>query len=252
MEVVRMDPSGKVALITGGGTGIGRATGLLLAQKGADIAVNYSRSETEAQATVEMIEKLGRRAVKIQADVADDEAVRAMVAKVVEQLGRLDILVNSAGFTQFIDFKNLEAVDDAGWDRTMAVNVKGPFHCTRAAAEPMREAGAGAVVNVSSLAGQIVRGSSIPYCASKAALNIVTRALARALAPTIRVNAVAPGVVDTRWVKDQKGLVRGAGMRTPMRRVATAEDVAHVIVSLITENEFMTGQVIVVDGGLSA
>ena len=247
-----MDPKGKAALITGGGTGIGRATALLLAHRGADVAVNFLHSQEEAESTVEAIRKLGRRAVAVRADVAADTAVKGMVSEVIRQLGRLDILVNSAGYTGFVDFKNLDQLTDETWDRTMAVNVKGPFLCTRAAAPHMREAGGGVVINVSSLAGTIARGSSIPYCASKAALNIVTRATARALAPDIRVNAVAPGVVDTRWVAGQKAFVRGAQMQTPMRRIATAEDVAQVIVSLITDQDFVTGQVVTVDGGLSA
>ena len=247
-----MEISGKTALITGGGTGIGRATALALARRGADIAVNYSRSEQDALATAEEIRQLGRRAIAVQADVADNEAVKALIARTVGELGRLDILVNNAGFTEFIDLKDFDAVTDHAWDRTMAVNVKGPFNCTRAAAPHMQEAGDGAVVNVSSLAGRVARGSSLPYCASKAALDIVTRVMARTLAPTVRVNAVAPGVVETRWVADQKGFVRSAQLQTPMKRVASPEDVANVIVSLIAENTFMTGQVVVVDGGLSA
>jgi len=247
-----MDPDGKVCLITGGGTGIGRATALLLARNGADVAVNYSRSEAEAQETVEAIEKLGRRALKVQADVADNRAVTSMLNTVLQRLGRLDILVNNAGWTRFIDFKDLDAVDDETWDRTMAVNVKGPFYCARAAAEPMRKAGAGVIVNVSSLAGILARGSSIPYAASKSALNIVTRALARVLAPAIRVNAVAPGVVNTRWIKDQKAFVRSAQLQTPMRRIADPDDIAQAILSLIAGNDFITGQIMIVDGGMTA
>ena len=247
-----MDPNGKVCLITGGGTGIGRATAILLAQNGADIAVNYSRSEAEAQETVEAIEKLGRRSLKVQADVADNRAVTTMVNTVLQRLGRLDILVNNAAWTRFIDFKDLNAVDDETWDRTMAVNVKGPFYCARAAAEPMRKAGAGVIINVSSLAGLLARGSSIPYAASKSALDIVTRALARVLAPTIRVNAVAPGVVNTRWVKDQKAFVRSAQLQTPMRRIAEPSDIAQIILSLIKGNDFITGHIMVADGGMTS
>ena len=247
-----MDPQGKVALITGGGTGIGRTTALLLARRGADIAVNFSRSTAEAKATVEEIKNLGQRAVSVRADVSDDVQVKTMVSEVTLALGRLDILVNSAGFTEFIAFKDIEKVTGEAWDRTMAVNAKGPFLCIRAAAPHMRKAGAGVVVNVSSLAGTIARGSSIPYCASKAALNIVTRAMARALAPEIRVNAVAPGVVTTRWVEGQTAFVRAAQMQTPMRRAASPEDVAQAILSLIADNDFVTGQIVAVDGGLSA
>ena len=247
-----MDPTGKVALVTGGGTGIGRATALLLARRGADVAVNYSRSKADADVTAADIQKLGRRAIAVRADVARDSEIIAMVADVVQKLGRLDILVNNAGFAEFIDFKDLHKVTDEVWDRTMAVNVKGPFNCIRAAEPHMRKAGAGVVVNVSSIAGTLGRGSSIPYCASKAALNIVTRAMARTLAPQIRVNAVAPGVVKTRWVEKQQAFMRGAQMQTPMRRIAAPEDVAQAIVALIADNDFVTGHIVTVDGGLSA
>lgn len=247
-----MDPNGKVALVTGGGTGIGRATALLLARHGAEVAVNFSRSKEAADTTARNIEALGRRAATIQADVADDAQVRAMIKETVAQLGRLDILINNAGCTELIDFKDLDAVTDHTWNRTLSVNVKGPFNCTRAAAPHMREAGEGVVVNVSSLAGILARGSSIPYCASKAALDVVTRTLARALAPMIRVNAVAPGVVKTRWVEGQTGFVRAAQMQTPMRRVAEPEDVAQVILALVTGANFVTGQILPVDGGMSA
>lgn len=247
-----MDLQGKAALVTGGGTGIGRATALLLARHGAEVAVNYSRSEAEAQNTVEEIEKLGGRAIKVCADVADDAAVTAMVAVVVREFGRLDVLINNAGWAKFTEFKDLDAVDDEEWDHTLGVNVKGPFFCARAAAPPMRQAGAGVVVNVSSIAGLLARGSSIPYVVSKAALNTLTRALARTLAPDIRVNAVAPGVVDTRWVDGRDAFVRGAQLQTPMRRMATPEDVAQVILSLIVSNDFVTGQILAVDGGMTA
>lgn len=247
-----MEIGGKVALVTGGGTGIGRATALLLASKGADVAVNYSRSKDDAEATAADIRKLGRRAIVLCADVALDDQVRRMVDETVRELGGLHILVNNAGWTEFVDFKDLDQLNDDVWDRTMSVNVKGPFYCIRAAAPHMQSAGGGVVVNVSSLAGSIGRGSSIPYCASKAALNLLTRMMARVLAPAIRVNAVAPGVVTTRWVAKQTAFVRGAQMQTPMRRVAGPEDVAQAVVSLIESNDFVTGQVLPVDGGLSA
>lgn len=247
-----MELKDKVALVTGAGTGIGRATALRLAQRGMDVAVNYSRSQAEAESVVAEIRQLGRRALAVRADVADDAQVAAMVNDVAGQLGRLDVLVNSAGWTEFVDFKEIDKLTDEIWDRTMAVNVKGAFHCIRAAEPHMRAAGAGAVVNVSSMAGTVARGSSIPYCASKAALNILTRTMARVLAPVIRVNGVAPGVVTTRWVAKQQAFVRGAQMQTPMRRVASPEDVAQSIVALIACNDFVTGQTVPVDGGLSA
>lgn len=247
-----MDVKGKVALITGGATGIGHATALRLAESGADVAVNFSRSEDAAKATVKDIEAFGRRGMAVRADVSIDAEVRKMVSQVVENLGRLDILVNGAGYTEFIPLNDLDNVTDETWERTMSVNVKGPFLCTRAAAPHMQAAKAGVVVNISSLAAALARGSSMPYCASKAALNTVTRIMARALAPTIRVNAVAPGVVKTRWIKGQDAFLRSSQMQTPMRRVANPEDVAQAIVSLIKDSDFVTGQIVTVDGGLSA
>jgi len=247
-----MEVNGKVAVVTGGGTGIGRAVALLLARRGADVTINYSRSKAEAEVTAAEVERLSRRAVCIRADVSDPAAVEGMMAETVARLGRLDILVNNAGFTRFVDFKDLEAIDDDTWDRTMAVNVKGPFYCTRAAAPHMRRVGGGVVVNVSSVAARLARGSSIPYCCSKAALDVLTRIMAKALAPEIRVNAVAPGVVQTRWVEGQKAFVRGAQMQTPLRRIASPDDVAQAVLSLIAGCDFVTGAVLAVDGGISA
>jgi 3-oxoacyl-[acyl-carrier protein] reductase len=247
-----MNPKGKVALITGGGTGIGRATALMLAKRGVDVAINYSRSEAEALETVEEVCKLGSRAIAIQADVSDDAQVRAMVSNVVGQLGRLDILVNNAGYTKQIDFRDLDSADDEAWDRTFAVNVKGTFYCIRAALPHMEAAEEGVIINVSSLAAIMGQGSSLPYSISKAAINRMTKGLTRVLAPNIRINAVAPGVVDTRWVADMKAFVRSSQMQTPMRRVATPDDVAEVIVALVADMGFVTGQIIPIDGGLSA
>jgi len=247
-----MDPVGKVALVTGGGTGIGRATAIMLAEAGADVAVNYSRSVDEAQSAVAEIEALGRKALCVRADVSDDGEIKAMVDQVVAELGGLDILINSAAVGEFIPFTDLDALTPEVWSRTMAVNVQGTFQCIRAAVPHMKEAGSGEVVNISSLAGIMARGSSIPYCASKAALNVVTRAMARELAPEIRVNAVAPGVTKTRWVEGQTAFVRAAQMQTPMRRVAEAQDVAAAVLSLIRGSDFVTGQILPVDGGLSA
>lgn len=247
-----MNLSGKAALVTGGGTGIGRATALLLAAKGADVAVNYSRSQREAEAVADEVRKLGRKAIAIKADVSDDKQVTNMVATVVRKLGRLDILVNNAAWTAYVDLQDLRGLTDEIWDRTLAVNLKGPFLCARAAAPHLAKAAPGAIVNVSSLAGTIGRGSSIPYCASKAALDLLTRMLARSLAPAVRVNAVAPGVVDTRWVANEKAFVRGAQLQTPMKRIAKPEDVAAAILGLVEGSDFITGQILTVDGGLSA
>jgi 3-oxoacyl-[acyl-carrier protein] reductase len=238
---------GKVALVTGGGTGIGRATSLLLASEGADVAVNYSRSRTEAEGTAAEIRAAGRNSIAIRADVAVESVVREMVDRVAEELGRLDILVNNAGTTVFVPLADLEALTDEAWDPVFDVNVKGAFYCARAAISKMPETG-GQIVNVASIAGTSGQGSSIAYCASKAALISLTKSLAISQAPRIRTNAVAPGVVNTRWVKGWDEFVRANREATPLKRVAEPHDIANAILSLII-NEYVTGQVMVVDGG---
>ena len=185
-----MQLDGKAAVITGGGTGVGRATALALAQRGCAVVVNYSRSKDDAEATAAQARALGVRALAVQADVADDAACRRLIDAAVRECGRLDVLVQSAGATSFIPHHELDRVSDADWDHILGVNLRGPFQCARAARGPMVAAGGGAIVNVSSVAGIAGIGSSIPYCASKAALNNLTITLARALAPHIRVNAL--------------------------------------------------------------
>ena len=193
-----MEVEGKAAIITGGGTGVGRATALALARLGCSVLVNYSRSREEAEKTAAELTGLGVRAIAQQGDVAQDSACRALVETAVREFGRLDILVNNAATTVFIPHDELERVTDEDWDRLMRVNVKGPFQCSRAARGPLEASGSGEIVNISSVAGIAGVGSSIPYCASKSALNILTLALARVLAPKIRVNGVAPGAIQGR------------------------------------------------------
>ncbi|MGE0535830.1 MAG: SDR family NAD(P)-dependent oxidoreductase [Pirellulales bacterium] len=250
-----MDLAAKGAIVTGGGTGVGRATALELARQGCSVLVNYSRSRDDAEATAAEVEKLGVRAIAHQADVSQDDACRAMVDEAVRAFGRLDILVNNAGTTKFVTHADLEGITGDDWDRILAVNLKGPFFCSRAAAKPMMTAGAGAIVNVASVAGIAAIGSSIPYAASKAGLINMTIALARVLAPTIRVNAVAPGFITGRWLEQGLGLaydvvLKAMEDRAPMHRVCDPEDVADVIMSLITGTQMITGQTIVCDGGM--
>jgi 3-oxoacyl-[acyl-carrier protein] reductase len=168
---------------------------------------------------------------------------------VADSFGRLDILVNNAGFTRFIDFNDLDALSEEIWDRTYSVNVKGTFFCSRAAARIMARQDQGCIVNVASTAGIRPRGSSIAYCASKAAVISLTGTLARTLGPRIRVNAVAPGFTDTRWTEGRSEARREIENVAPLKRVGTAEDVAEVILSLVTSAGHVTGQVIAVDGG---
>ncbi len=240
---------GKAALITGAGTGIGRSIALRLAAAGADIAINYSRSEKEALETQRTVKESGVRSLIYKADVADDAQVRAMVGETIQKLGRLDILVNNAGVTYFVDHADLEGLKEEYWDRIMGVNVKGMFFCCRAAAEELKKR-KGCILNITSIAGLTGLGSSIAYAASKAAAISLTKSLARAMAPEVRVNSIAPGVVLTRWVEGQEDHVQRLADGSPMGRIATAEDVSEVAFALITQAGFVTGQSIVVDGGM--
>ncbi|UCB51003.1 MAG: SDR family oxidoreductase [Deltaproteobacteria bacterium] len=239
----------KTALITGAGTGIGRSIALRLAAAGADIAINYSRSEKEALQTQKAVEESGVRSLVYKADVADDGQVRAMVGETIKKLGRLDILVNNAGVTYFVEHADLEGLKGEYWDRIMGVNVKGMFFCCRAAAEELKKR-KGCIINITSIAGLTGLGSSIAYAASKAAAISLTKSLARVMAPEVRVNSIAPGVVLTRWVEGQEDHVQRLAEGSPMGRVATAEDISEVAYALITQAGFVTGQSIVVDGGM--
>ena len=243
-----MDLKGGTVLVTGGGTGIGRAVALACGRQGANVAVNYHRSRQEAERTVRDLQALEVQAFAVQADVSRDREVRAMVAEVMDRFGSLEVLVNNAGTTDFVPLENLESLTEQMWDSAFAVNAKGTFFCARAAAPIMRTNG-GVIVNIASIAGMIGLGSSIAYCASKAAVISITKSLARGLAPHVRVNAVAPGFVDTRWTAGWDEFRAGHEASTPLGRVAAPEDVAEVVLSLITSAGFVTGQVVVVDGG---
>jgi 3-oxoacyl-[acyl-carrier protein] reductase len=245
----------KAALVTGAGTGVGRATAIMLAQHGCHVGVNYARSREAAEQTAADCRALGVKAIAVQADVADDAVVRQMAAAVEDAFGRLDVLVNCAGTTRFINHANLEKVTDDDWHRILDVNLLGPFHTIRAVKELMLRSGGGEIINISSVAGLQASGSSIPYCASKAALINMTIALARVLAPTIRVNNVAPGFITGRWLEE--GLGRDAYERTkkafeqgvPTGKVCDPEDIAATVLGIIVGSDNMTGQTIVVDGG---
>ena len=244
-----------VAIVTGGGTGVGRATALQLSKLGFRIVLNYSRSQAEAEATVAELQAAGGQAVCLHADVAIDADCRRLAAVALEHFGRIDVLVNCAGTTDFIPFPDLENVSTETWDRLFRVNVTGAFQCARAVVEPMRRIGGGMIVNVSSVAAQLGQGSSIPYCCSKAALDNLTVSLARTLAPEIRVNGIAPGFIAGRWTQAGLGdryetVVQAWEKSLPLKRVCQPEDVADAIVSLITGSRLVTGQTLTVDGGM--
>jgi 3-oxoacyl-[acyl-carrier protein] reductase len=238
----------KVALVTGSATGIGRATALRFARDSIAVAVNYSRSQADAEQTLAEVRQLGVPAILCKANVGNDREVRAMVERCKAELGGIDILVNNAATTRFIDHTQLEALTDEVWDEILGVNVKGTFYCCRAAMPLLRER-KGSVVNVTSVAGLQGNGSSIPYAASKAAVNCLTKSLAKAFAPEVRVNAVAPGPVLTRWLADHQDRVEQYVQATPMRRAATPEDIADAVAFLALDASLVTGQVLVVDGG---
>ncbi|MCS7166147.1 MAG: glucose 1-dehydrogenase [Gemmatales bacterium] len=239
----------RVALVTGSATGIGRAVALKLAQQGYAIAVNYSRSHQEAEDTLQQVEKLGVPGLLIRANVARDDEVCRMVDQIVQTWKRIDVLVNNAGTTRFIDHRRLDLLTEEVWDEIFGVNLKGAFYCCRAVIPYMQQQGSGAIVNISSVAGILGIGSSIPYAASKGALNTLTKSLARAFAPQIRVNAVAPGPVLTRWLADHMDHIERQMALTPMQRAATPEDIADVVCFLVSGTHYITGQIIVVDGG---
>ena len=245
-----------VALVTGASTGIGRAGAVALAAAGFDVAINYSRSEEAAKATADQAQAKGARTLLFQCDVSDDPTVRKMVAAVEERFGRLDALINNAGTTTEIGPRDFDALTPEIWDRVFAVNVRGVFQVTRAAAPLLKKAGGG-VVNTASIVGLRPGPQPLPYAASKAAVINLTKLLALNLAPEIRVNAVAPGWMEGDWMermlKDKyDDLMSRRARMTPLRRVATAEDVAEVMVNLLTSNKFVTGEVIVIDGGYAA
>ena len=251
-----MDVAGKVAIVTGASSGVGAATASRLAKLGAHVAVNYHHSVEAAHELVHRLSMEGHSAVALQADMASDMECRHLVQEVVKRWGRLDVLVNNAGTTQFVPFADLNSATDEIWREIYDVNVIGPFRMVRAAADRLREQGGGEIVNVTSVAGITATGSSIPYACSKAALNTMTTALARCLAPQIRVNAVAPGFIEGRWLERGLGsrydeVKQRYESRIPLHQVNSPDDVAACILSFITGPDVITGQVLVCDGGLT-
>jgi 3-oxoacyl-[acyl-carrier protein] reductase len=245
-----MDIKGKTAIITGGGTGIGRAIALKLAQEGANIVINFSRSINEAEETKQQVEKLGVRGMIYKADVSDNAEVVEMCKKTVEHFGSIDILVNNAGTTNFVPLEDLDGLLEEYWDRAFGINVKGMFFVSRACSQELIK-NKGCIINITSIAGINGMGSSMAYAASKAAGISVTKSLARSLAPNVRVNSVAPGIVITRWVDGKNDHIEKYGNGTPLGRVAYPADVADTAWGLIKGGDFVTGQTIVVDGGLT-
>jgi ketoreductase RED2 len=236
---------GKVALVTGSASGIGEATARALDAEGASVVVNSARSVDAGRALASELAS----ALYVQADISDEADARRLVSTAVEQFGRLDILVNNAGATVKIPHGDLDAVTGDVWQLILSVNVIGTWNVTVAAVPHLRESGDGSVVIVSSLAGVRPLGSSIPYAVSKAALNHMALLLANVLGPEIRVNAVAPGLVDTPWTAEWE-LERAFVHKTaPLARSATPGDIAEVVLGFV-RSRYQTGDVALVDGGL--
>lgn len=251
------DFKGKAAIVTGSATGIGAAIALGLAARGANVAINFSKSEAEARATAEAVGRLGGRVAIVQGNVSLDADCRRIAAATLDAFGGIDILVNNAGTTKFAGHADLDALSAEDFAHIYAVNVIGPFQMIRACAPALRKGGAGSIVNISSVAGTSGLGSSIAYAASKGALNTMTLSLARALAPEIRVNAICPGYVETRWFKDRFGAERTAAISqeqvqtTPLKHAGQPEDIADAAIFFCgAASRNITGEMLQVDAGL--
>jgi 3-oxoacyl-[acyl-carrier protein] reductase len=245
-----MDFRGKVAVVTGGGTGLGLEISRLFVERGASLAIVYSRSRDEAEKSARELARDGQSVTTHQIDVADEAAVASGFAEIVARQGGIDFLVNNAGATRHAPFSDLDALTGEVWDEILGVNVKGAFFCARAAAPLMRARGGGAIVNITSTAGLRPSGSSLAYSVSKGALNHLTRGLAIGLGPEVRVNSVAPGGMYTRWwsgLRTREQFEASNG-NLALRRHAALEDIALAALQLI-ENPSTTGQILVMDGG---
>jgi 3-oxoacyl-[acyl-carrier protein] reductase len=241
---------GKVGLVTGGGTGTGRAICLALAAEGCSVVVNYSRSKKDAEETAQEVTRAAVPGIAMKADVSREAEVLQMIGRTTKELGRLDVLVNCAGWTAFVPHKDLDGLTDEIWERTLDVNLRGTFYCCRAAIPHMVKQGMGSIINIASIAGVTGAGSSIAYCASKAGILSLTRSLAISFAPEVQVNAISPGGIEaTRWSIGQEEFNEMGRRRTPMQRLASVEDIAEVVMFLAAGRHFMTGQNLVIDGG---
>lgn len=245
----------KVAIITGSATGVGAATALSLASRGYHVLINYSKSEEEARASEAACQAVGAETLLVRGDVADDGACRHMADAALAQWGRIDALVNNAGITSFAGSANWDALDTATFQNIYGVNVIGAFQMVRACV-PHLKAHNGCIVNVSSIAGALGIGSSVAYIASKGAINALTLHLARTLAPAIRINAVCPGLITTRWFVDGVGQETAEKIRAqyentvPLGTACSAEDVAEAIVWLVDGARTVTGELLLLDGGM--
>jgi ketoreductase RED2 len=242
-----MGGSPPVILVTGSSSGIGKAVAERFGREGARVVVNSARSVAEGEAVAASLPD----AIYVRGDVSDETDAKRIVEAALETYGALDVVVNNAGTTEFIPHDDLDAVTDEIWLRLLGTNLLGPWYVSRAAVPALRER-RGCIVNVSSVAGVIAAGSSVPYAVTKAALNHLTRLLAGALGPDVRVNAVAPGLIETPWTEREgwEQIRAAVEARAPLGRAGTPQDVAEVVYSL-ARSQYVTGTVVPVDGGLS-
>jgi len=248
--------SKKVCVVTGSSSGIGAATARLYARNGWNVVVNYSRDAAPAEAVAQTCRELGADVLVLKADISQDEAARHMAAEVEARWGRADVLVNNAGFTKFVDLKDLDGLQAEDFHRIYAVNVIGAYQMTRAFVPLLKKHPVTGVVNISSIASMLGTGSSIAYMASKGALNAMTVGLARALGPDIRVNAIAPGFVETPWLQNGLGAerydasVKSYQARATLEAVVSPQDVAEAAWWLGAGAAKTTGEVLLIDGGI--
>jgi len=241
----------RVAVVTGGGTGIGRAISEHFARHGARVVVNYSRSRDDAEATVKGIRDAGGTAVEVAADVSKQSGATALMAAAESEFGRLDYLINNAGWSQRVPHHQMEDLTDEIWDRVFETNLRGAFYCVRAATPLLKKQPGAAIVNIASVAALMGQGSSMAYAASKGGMVTLTKSLARALAPGIRVNAVLPGFIRTRFASWPDSAFDEAEKITPLGHLGRVEDVAEAVLYFCAHAMSTTGETLVVDGGAS-
>jgi 3-oxoacyl-[acyl-carrier protein] reductase len=241
----------RVAVVTGGGTGIGRAISEHLARAGARVIVNYSRSRDDAEATVKGIQESGGTAVAVGADVSKQEHATALMDAALAEFGRLDYLINNAGWSTRVPHAQMDQLTDEIWDHVFDTNLRGAFYCVRAATPLLKQQPGAAIVNIASVAALLGMGSSMAYAASKGGMVTLTKSLARALAPEIRVNAVLPGFVRTRFAGWTEDAFSSSEKITPLRKLATVDDVAEAALFFCAHALGTTGETLVVDGGMA-
>jgi 3-oxoacyl-[acyl-carrier protein] reductase len=256
-----MAKSGKVAIVTGSATGLGASCAIDLAERGWNVVINYTKSKKEADETYEAVKAKGVEAILVQADMGQDADCRKLAAETLKKWGRIDGLVNNAGTTKFQNQGDLDGVTPEDFDRILRVNVTGPYMMSRAVFPTMKKQWEekqerGSIVNISSIAGVMGVGSSIPYACSKGALNTLTLTLARWFSPSVRVNTVCPGFIQTRWLLGGMGeenynkLKQSQEQTAPLRQAGTPEQMAEAVMFFLTSASNITGEFLIVDAGI--